>query len=173
MALCVDQQDVYVVNDQMAAVNGEVRWQLFALDGTPLNERQSVRVKVPADQALKVLSLDAGKLHVSPATTYALVQLSLNGSPHAERVVFFTSLGKMKFESGEIRQELKSFGDHFELTLTSPTFCYGVHVTETTGKEVKWSDNYFNLLPNVPKTIYGYYDGKLEDEPMVAVRCLR
>ena len=173
VALCVDQQDVYVVNDQMAAVNGEVRWQLFALDGTPLNERQSVRVKVPADQALKVLSLDAGKLHVSPATTYALVQLSLNGSPHAERVVFFTSLGKMKFESGEIRQELKSFGDHFELTLTSPTFCYGVHVTETTGKEVKWSDNYFNLLPNVPKTIYGYYDGKLEDEPMVAVRCLR
>lgn len=173
VALCVDQQDVYVVNDQMAAVNGEVRWQLFALDGTPLNERQSVRVKVPADQALKVLSLDAGKLHVSPATTYALVQLSLNGSPHAERVVFFTSLGKMKFESGEIRQELKNFGDHFELTLTSPTFCYGVHVTETTGKEVKWSDNYFSLLPNVPKTIYGYYDGKLEDEPMVAVRCLQ
>ncbi len=173
VALCVDQQDVYVVNDQMAAVNGEVRWQLFALDGTPLNERQSVRVKVPADQALKVLSLDAEKLHVSPATTYALVQLSLNGSPHAERVVFFTSLGKMKFESGDIRQEIKNFGDHFELTLTSPTFCYGVHVTETTGKEVKWSDNYFNLLPNVPKTIYGYYDGKLEDEPMVAVRCLR
>ncbi|MBQ3751719.1 MAG: glycoside hydrolase family 2 protein [Bacteroidales bacterium] len=173
VALCVDQQDVYVVNDQMAAVNGEVRWQLFALDGTPLNERQSVRVKLPADQALKVLSLDAGKLHVSPATTYALVQLSLNGSPHAERVVFFTSLGKMKFESGEIRQELKNFGDHFELTLTSPTFCYGVHVTETTGKEVKWSDNYFSLIPNVPKTIYGYYDGKLEDEPMVAVRCLR
>ena len=173
VALCVDQQDVYVVNDQMAAVNGEVRWQLFALDGTPLNERQSVRVKVPADQALKVLSLDAEKLHVSPTTTYALVQLSLNGGPHAERVVFFTSLGKMKFESGEIRQELKNFGDHFELTLTSPTFCYGVHVTETTGKEVKWSDNYFNLLPNVPKTIYGYYDGKLEDEPMVAVRCLQ
>lgn len=173
VALCVDQQEVYVVNDQMAAVNGEVRWQLFALDGTPLNERQSVRVKVPADQALKVLSLDAGKLHVSLATTYALVQLSLNGSPHAERVVFFTSLGKMKFESGEIRQEIKNFGDHFELTLTSPTFCYGVHVTETTGKEVKWSDNYFSLLPNVPKTIYGYYDGKLEDEPMVAVRCLR
>lgn len=173
VALCVDQQDVYVVNDQMTAVNGEVRWQLFALDGTPLNERQSVRVKVPADQALKVLSLDAEKLHVSPTTTYALVQLSLNGGPHAERVVFFTSLGKMKFESGEIRQELKNFGDHFELTLTSPTFCYGVHVTETTGKEVKWSDNYFNLLPNVPKTIYGYYDGKLEDEPMVAVRCLR
>lgn len=173
VALCVDQQEVYVVNDQMAAVNGEVRWQLFALDGTPLNERQSVRVKVPADQALKVLSLDAGKLHVSPATTYALVQLSLNGSPHAERVVFFTSLGKMKFESGDIRQEIKNFGDHFELTLTSPTFCYGVHVTETTGKEVKWSDNYFSLLPNVPKTIYGYYDGKLEDEPMVAVRCLQ
>ncbi len=173
VALCVDQQEVYVVNDQMAAVNGEVRWQLFALDGTPLNERQSVRVKVPADQALKVLSLDAGKLHVSPATTYALVQLSLNGSPHAERVVFFTSLGKMKFESGDIRQEIKNFGDHFELTLTSPTFCYGVHVTETTGKEVKWSDNYFSLIPNVPKTIYGYYDGKLEDEPIVAVRCLR
>lgn len=173
VALCVDQQDVYVVNDQMAAVNGEVRWQLFALDGTPLNERQSARVKVPADQALKVLSLDAEKLHVSPTTTYALVQLSLNGGPHAERVVFFTSLGKMKFESGEIRQELKNFGDHFELTLTSPTFCYGVHVTETTGKEVKWSDNYFSLLPNVPKTIYGYYDGKLEDEPIVAVRCLQ
>ena len=173
VALCVDQQDVYVVNDQMTAVNGEVRWQLFALDGTPLNERQSVRVKLPADQALKVLSLNAEKLHVSPATTYALVQLSLNGSPHAERVVFFTSLGKMKFESGDIRQEIKNFGDHFELTLTSPTFCYGVHVTETTGKEVKWSDNYFSLLPNVPKTIYGYYDGKLEDEPMVAVRCLR
>lgn len=177
VAVCVDpvndEKDVYVVNDQLTAVNGEVRWQLFALDGTPLNECQSVRVKVPSDHAMKVLSLDAKKLKISPAKTFALVQLFLDGKLHAERVVFFTSLGKMKFESGDIQQELKNYGDHFELTLTSPTFCYGVHVTETTGKDVKWSDNYFNLLPNVPKTICGYYDGQLDSEPVVAVRCWR
>lgn len=173
VALCVNQEDVYVVNDQLEAVNGEVRWQLFTLNGNPLNDKQSVRVQVPSDKARKVLSLGVEKLKISPATTFALVQLFLDGNLHAERVVFFTSLGKVKFESGDIRQELKNFGDHFELTLTSPTFCYGVHVTETTGKEVKWSDNYFNMLPNTPKTICGYYDGQLEDKPVVAVRCWR
>lgn len=173
VALCVNQEDVYVVNDQLEAVSGEVRWQLFTLNGNPLNDKQSFRVNVPSDHARKVLSLDAKKLNISPCTAFALVQLFVGGKLHAERVVFFTTLGKMKFQSGDIQQELKCFGGHFELTLTSPTFCYGVHVTETTGKDVKWSDNYFNLLPNTPKTIHGYYDGQMEDKPVVAVRCWR
>ena len=168
-----EQEDVYVVNDQLEAVDGEVRWQLFTLDGSPLNESQSVRVKVPTDQARKVLSLDAKALGVSPATTFALVQLFIGGKLHAERVLFFTSLGNVKFSSSDIHQELKNYGDHFELTLTCPTFCYGVQVRETTGKDVRWSDNYFHLLPNVQKTIYGYYDGQLDDKPIVAVRCWR
>ncbi len=173
VALCVDQEDVYVVNDQLTAVNGEVRWQLFTLAGESLNEAQSLRVSVPADQAKKVLSLDAKSLNVSPATTFALVQFFLDGKLHAERVIFFTTLGNLKLKQAEIQQEIKDFGDHIELTLTCPTFCYGVQVTETAGKEVKWSDNYFYLLPNTPKTISGYYDVQFDGQPEVHLRWLK
>ena len=98
------------------------------------------------------------------------LQFVVDGKVVAERICYFVKPGELKWTKDEIQQKVSDYGDYFEITLTSSTSQYGVQLTETTGKEVKWSDNYFDLLPNEPKTIRGYYDAGAGEKPQVKVR---
>ena len=163
--------DFYLVNDSLSSVKGMLKITAMALDGSKSQELVSKQVSVSPDNSKLVATCNSAELKGLRADQVCLVaQFEHNGKVLAEKVCFFVKPGQLKHQRNEIRQELKCFGDHFELTLTCPTFCYGVQVRETTGKDVRWSDNYFNLLPNVPKTIYGYYDVQMDGEPAVTVR---
>ena len=163
--------DFYLVNDSLSAVKGTWKITAMALDGSKSQNLTSKQVSVAPNSSKLVSTCNPADLKGLHADQVCLVaQFEHNSQVLAEKVCFFVKPGQLKLQRNEIRQDLKCFGDYFELTLTCPAFCYGVQVMETTGKDVRWSDNYFNLLPNVPKTIYGYYDGQLDGEPTVKVR---
>lgn len=161
-----------LVNDSGSAVKGTMKVTAFALDGTQSQVLVSKQVGASPNSSKKVSvchSSDLKDLRVDQVCLVA--QLESEGKVLAQKVSFFVKPGELSLRRETIHQELKNYGDHFELTLTCPTFCYGVQVKETTGKDVRWSDNYFHLLPNVPKTIYGYYDVQFDGEPELVVRC--
>jgi hypothetical protein len=58
-----------------------------------------------------------------------------------------TTYREMAVLHGQLKIEVQ--GDR--LTVSSDTFCGGVHVPEVSGIEL--SDNYFDLLPAVPHTV--------------------
>jgi beta-mannosidase len=163
--------DFYLVNDSLSTVKGTMKITAFALDGTKTQVLVSKQVSASPNSGKKVSVCHSSDLKDMRANQVCLVaQLESDGKVLAQKVCFFVKPGELSLRSETIHQEFKNYGDRFELTLTCPTFCYGVQVRETTGKDVRWSDNYFHLLPNVPKTIYGYYD-QMDGEPKLAVRC--
>ena len=166
--------DFYLVNDSLSAVKGTWKVTAMALDGYKSQVLTSKQVNVASGSSKLVATCNPADLKgLRPDQVCLVAQFEHDGKVLAEKVCFFVKPGQLKLQRDEIRRDLKCFGDYFELTLTCPTFCYGVQVMETTGKDVRWSDNYFHLLPNVPKTIYGYYDVQMDGEPAVIVRSWR
>ena len=163
--------DFYLVNDSLSSVKGILKITAMALDGSKSQELVNKQASASPSSSKLVATCNPADLKGLRSDQVCLIaQFEHDGKVLAEKVCFFVKPGQLKFQRDEIHQELKNYGDHFELTLTCPTFCYGVQVMETTGKDVRWSDNYFNLLPNVPKTIYGYYDVQMDGKPVVKVR---
>ncbi|MBQ4022360.1 MAG: hypothetical protein II613_07430, partial [Bacteroidales bacterium] len=69
-----------------------------------------------------------------------------------------------------IKQDIRYFEDHFEVALSCPYYQYGVQIRERTGMRIRYSDNYFELLPGEKKVVRGYYLEKMVGKPQLQVR---
>lgn len=162
--------DVYLVNDGLKAMKGELKVSAYEVSGSKF-QVSSFKGEVGADKATKVCALRPDDFKDVAANRTALkLQFVVDGKAVAERIAYFVKPGELKWTKGDIQQKIENHGDYLEITLTSPTLQYGVQLTEATGKEVKWSDNYFDLLPNEPKTVRCYYDDLNGEKPKVKVR---
>ena len=164
--------DVYLVNDGLKAMKGELKVSAYEVSGSKF-QVSSFRCEVGVDKATKVCVLRPDDFKELAANRTALkLQFVVDGKAVAERIAYFVKPGELKWTKGDIQQKIENHGDYLEITLTSPTLQYGVQLTEATGKEVKWSDNYFDLLPNEPKTVRCYYDDLNGEKPKVKVRAM-
>ncbi len=182
VTLCVDPQDhylkndIYAVNDSLKEVKAQIRWQLKSMDGLDLLPQPKTKtVTLPAFSSTKVLSLSVDDLPQIPEAKqvdYAILQLLVDNRVMAERVIFFTNVGNLRLLHGNINQSVKHHGDFSEITLTSKTLQYGVFISSD-NPDVSYSDNYFILLPNQPKTVYALYEPeKMGTEvPNFSVKC--
>ncbi len=162
--------DVYLVNDGLKAMKGEVKVSAYEVSGSKF-QVSSFKSAVGADKAVKVCVLHPGDFKgIAPNRMALKIQFVTEGKVIAERICYLVKPGQLVLGKSDIKQDFEFFGDYFELTLTAPTLHYGVQLTETVGKEVRWSDNYFDLLPNEPKTVRCYYDDASGEKPKVRVR---
>ena len=162
--------DVYLINDGLKAMKGELKVSAYEVSGSKF-QVSSFKGEVGADKATKVCVLRPDDFKDVAANRIALkLQFVVDGKAVAERIAYFVKPGELQWTKGDIQQKIENHGDYLEITLTSPTLQYGVQLTEATGKEVKWSDNYFDLLPNEPKTVRCYYDDLNGEKPKVKVR---
>jgi len=171
VALCVDPQekyskaDIYIVNDSLKDVSCELKWQILKMNGTPVTEVQSVKKKVSSDKSLKVLSLNIADYSKTANDVFAKVELFIDGKKHAERTLFFTTLGELTLPQDEIQQKVTYYADYAEITLTAKALHYGVCLETDAKTPIRYSDNYFVLRPNESKKIIAYYDpANLQDE---------
>lgn len=166
-----DALDVFVINDSLKDIQGVVKCEIIDLHGNLIQKVEDKNVQAKSFSSRKVTSVKTSAAQRS--NSFVKVQLVVGGKVRSERIFFFAKPGELALQHSEIEQKLVCFDDHFELTLTAPTLQYGVLVQETSGKEVRYSDNYFILLPNQPKKIMGFYDVAMCGEPRIQVYSLK
>ena len=191
--------NIYVVNDSMKEVEGEVVLRLyttgdglFSTEGRMVSEKTIPNVKIPTNQCKKVCCYDLkelygrkfyGQFHGGTARFHVLsVEFKVNGNTLAHQNVSFIPKGQLFVHPGKvyqngdieslplIKQDIRYFEDHFEVALSCPYYQYGVQIRETTGMRIRYSDNYFELLPGEKKVVRGYYLEKMIGKPQLQVR---
>jgi beta-mannosidase len=136
-----------VVNDTLKPCSVTVSAGWRRLDGTAQDVRAH-KVEVPANSMVEVCreSIPAGRKRPQDEWLYAAVMQGRTVAPD-QSAWLFQPLRTSKLGSARIR--IARDGDR--LTLQSDVFVHAVHVDDR-GKAVL-SDNYFDLLPGVGKTI--------------------
>jgi beta-mannosidase len=149
-----DKVDVYVVNDKLQAMNGTIHVRLLDFDGKVLFE-QTQDVSIPAQSSAIYLTLNRADLAVKGDwnKSFLVVDLQSGGSKISQNSVFFNVTHDLSLPvSPKIDVSWSQSAGGAAITLKSGQLARAVYVSFG-DLDVKFSDNYFDLLPNDPVTI--------------------
>lgn len=143
-----------ISNDRTTGFTGEVRWALKYNNGLLIKEG-SFDVAVSRLSALYVSDLDFYKELSDPGERrriyleYALLE--------RERVlsqgsILFVKPKHFKFLDPGIQARVEETDEQFMIFLTSSSFAKSVEL-KVADEDVRWSDNYFDLLPGTEKLV--------------------
>lgn len=149
-----DKVDVYVVNDKLQAMNGTIHARLLDFDGKVLFE-QNENVSIPAQSSAIYLTLGRADLAAKGDLnkSFLVVDLQSGGSKISQNSVFFNVTHDLSLPvSPKIDVSWSQSADGPAITLKSGQLARDVYVSFG-DLDVKFSDNYFDLLPNDPVTL--------------------
>jgi len=149
-----DKVDVYVVNDKLQAMNGTVHVRLLDFDGKVLFE-QSQDVSIPAQSSAIYLTLNKPDLAAKADLnkSFLVVDLQTGGSKISQNSVFFNVTHDLALPvSPKIDVSWSQTAGGMTVTLKSAQLARDVYLSFG-DNDVRFSDNYFDLLPNEPVTI--------------------
>jgi len=142
---------IYITNETNKPIKGNVIWKLIDFYGKRFFENV-IDVEVPSYSSKKIdeiiFKLDLDK----KMNTVFYAQLIVNDELISENSVSFAPDKHLHLPKATINYELENEGMHYTLTLRSDVFCKFVEVT-VRQEDIIFSDNYFHLLPNIPRTI--------------------
>ncbi|MCR4736805.1 MAG: hypothetical protein K5846_01430 [Bacteroidales bacterium] len=173
-----DALEIFVVNDSVREVAGELQITLYSTDGNRKIELPTRKISIPSDGMSKGIVMDSKVLDgLRPEQAVLHIRFVVGGKVLAEKVDFLVPPARLELKKQEISREMRHYGDYdefAEVTLVSPVFQYGVFVEEVSGKDIFCFDNYFHLLPGVPKTVHIdiAYDAETDGKPTFRVRSL-
>ncbi len=153
-----------LVNDTLQSFTGRVEYGWWRLDGIA-REVQSKQTVVPANGMLEVSRALAADRRDPLHWLYAAVLYSEQNAVMDSSICTLLPHRELGLSSPQIKVSQQKDG---WLEVSSPVYCHGVH-TEDHGHEVV-SDNWFDLLPGVPKRIKvagGYPPGQIEFSTVV------
>ncbi|WP_245632399.1 glycoside hydrolase family 2 protein [Edaphobacter aggregans] len=153
-----DDFTVYVVSDKTAPINADLRIRIMTFDGKVVTEHaQSMRVdplssKIYYAQAFPEM---LGKLGVDPATVFVAADLAVDGQTVSTNLLYLVPTKQIHLPPAQIDHTLAPTPGKegsYTLTLSSKTLARSAYITFG-AQSVELSDNYFDLLPNEPRTI--------------------
>jgi beta-mannosidase len=154
---------VYVVSDELSKIAANARFRITDLSGKVLYENEKPIIilsntsKVYFEESVDNLLKELDKREV-----IFTVELSKGKEILATNIFNFVSEKELKLSDAEINVSSRATKAGIEITLTSDVFAKNIFLSFT-DLEGNFSNNYFDLLPNTPKTIMF----KSEDEPNV------
>ena len=158
VAILTSQDDpalICVANDSVKSIKGVVECRAYAMDGTPLSGRTRQKVTLAPGQCLPVLHWDSLSLQrLLAGEAYLHVTFSLGRNLRAERTLFMAPPKALKLlQDSSISVNWRPVEGSLEATLCSSVLQYGVQLSATDGKLLRFSDNGFTLLPGERKTV--------------------
>jgi beta-mannosidase len=136
-----------VLNDTLQPCQGVVRYGWLRLDGSARQVQEKI-VNIPADGMVEVASVPVPpKGERDPREWLYAATLAGNGIPEDQAVWLLAPHRELALAKPEISAAVHDG----VLEVSSPVYCHGVHL-EDGGHEVL-ADNYFDLLPGVPRRI--------------------
>jgi beta-mannosidase len=136
-----------VVNDTLKAENVTVHFGWMRVDGSDARMSKEV-MRVPGNSMLEIARAELPNPEDRSPTEWIYVAY-LRGSGVALCPSIWTLLPHRELNLPE--PDIKVSANAMNVRLVSKTYCHGVHFKDN-GKTV-FSDNYFDLLPGVPKVI--------------------
>jgi beta-mannosidase len=156
---------VYIVNDNLNNVKGNLRLELLDFQGK-VYYRKGLSVIVQERASQNVLSIPVADLQNSfkdgvlntSAVLRARFEHSVNKA--TENLYYFARPIALELPKPTIKVEIKKAGDEknkngVKIVLTSDKLAQEVYLFHN-GSEGRFSDNFFDLLPNKPKVIYSH-----------------
>ena len=156
---------VYIVSDKTIPEEGQLRLRIMDFTGKIVKETtQAVSIAPLTSKVYQQLTItdlfDHGPLDLS--TLVGVTDLTVGGQSVSSNLVFFVSSKQIHLMPAAVSAEITGSGDGYNVVLRSPVLARSVYVSF--GKvDVKFSDNYINLLPNEPVKIHVSSTAALDD----------
>jgi beta-mannosidase len=146
---------VYVVSDHTIAEQAELSVRLMKFDGTVVKQKQMPITVKPLASTVE-LALPLSELldaNTNANEVVLLVSLREGGKLISQNLYYLAPTKNIKLPRQQIDATLTKAGDGYEVTLSSPVLARSVYISFGEN-DVDFSDNYLDLLPNVPATIH-------------------
>jgi len=148
--------DVWVTNDTLEDFRGRVVLKLQTLKGEVVSAAEE-KVTVASNSSKMVLSQKLAASVQDSSDQFLVVLLYEGDSLVSQNTLFMKRLIHMKLPDPTLRLETEVTGVDkrtFRITLASPVFAKAVRMRLPSDLgRCSYSDNYFDLLPNVDKTV--------------------
>jgi len=135
-----------VVNDTLDPHDVEVAYGWYRVDGKA-REIKTKRLRIGPNGMADIAHTKAAGVGHDPKDWVYAATLTGPGLADDHSIWKQTTYRDLRVAKGGLKVEVK--GNN--MTLTSDTFCAGVHIPEKSDSQI--SDNYFELLPGVPHRI--------------------
>lgn len=153
----------YIVNDEFSEVKGNFCWKIAKnSDGAVVDSGKSdVAVASGSSGLVTICKLPHG---ANASDVHVVAEFSPTGSNDTVRYLTFFVKPKHLTKYRDNISSKTEYYDHFAvLTVKSKSLKRGVFIEETEGRDVRFSDNYFDLEPGTEVKIridYPNFDGK-------------
>jgi beta-mannosidase len=147
-----DGLDVWVANDLLSPVVGELALSLRSFDGTITWSKtlQAVVARNASKLLVQIGNLEYAQSDV--AQSYLLAQFTVGGKICSENRFFLCEPKHMKEQTPVFTTELRRVGsNNYSLTISATTFVKGVHI-EIDREDVEIDDNFFDIDAGISKT---------------------
>jgi beta-mannosidase len=149
-----DMLEVYAVSDLPKARNVQLVLELMDFSGKTVF-KENKRISVAPNTSERVFTINpSGWLKNSADSTRLLLNMQLvsDGKVIADNIYYFTEPKNLDLPKASPQFELKQAKDGYQITITSPTLVKNLYL-ETSDPDAFISDNFFDLLPSVSRTI--------------------
>lgn len=143
--------ELWVTNDTLAAREIEVEYRVMTITGHVLQQgRKSCMAGKNSAQLVETVPVDG--IDFIPEETILYTRIRKGQQLLHENRYFFAPFSKMAVKNAHVSHSLcKTAEDTYELTLNSDRFVWLLHLEAT--EETCYSDNDFDLLPGMPRTV--------------------
>ena len=164
---------VFAVNDSFKSFNADLKGTLMGLNGTVLLSDKGP-VTVGANTSTEIFE-DTFGAFITPemdiSSLVLVLELMKKDSLIANEIVYMAEPKDLPLAKAKIKTSMEATDNGYKLTLTSNVLAKDVFVDTPYG-DILFSDNYFDLLPNRPKTIELISSKKLDVEKDIIVKTL-
>ncbi len=141
-----DSLQVWAINDKLKAVSDTLLLQLMDFSGEELWTLKK-QITIPGNSSVRVFQIPVKELSF-PRKKAVLVSSFQGG----ERTFYFDKPKNLELTAGRIQIIVKKVKNGFQMELLSAILQKDVMLYSDA--EGRFDDNFFDLLPNVPKTVF-------------------
>lgn len=168
LALSLENTDggisVFTLNDTLNNYNAELTLKVCDFDGKVLIERnKSVEIQPNTSQNHFCLGMANVRPLKRPRELFAVAEMIIDGETAGRATVLFVKEKRAKLPHADIKKEVEIQNGEMRLTLISDKFARFV-MLENALSSAPFSDNFFDLLPDVPVTVTQKLDTAISKE---------
>lgn len=141
-----DTIQTYIVNDKLTSHTDTLHIELLDFYGKVL-WKKSKKITVPQNTSVMVYQFPKDSIRFSPTATFLKTQFQQTTSHF-----FFSKPKLLQLPKGKISYQISKNTNGFTIILSSEVFQKDVFLS--TRQKGHFSDNFFDLLPHVPKKIH-------------------
>src|SRR5215469_13711219 len=144
---------IYVVSDRQEVQAAELRVRLLDLAGKVLEEKSAqIQVKPLASEVYLSLPMTGLLAQRRAEDVFIDSQLLVGGKSVSRNLYFFAKMKEVRLPKPEIKASIESAGNAYRVALQSSHIARDVYLSFG-DFDVKFSDNYIDLLPGEPVQI--------------------